>query len=614
MLSAAATSRDVPPSTRFAASRSARFALLLVLLVLFLLRIPYVDTHIDLARDMFVAHRLLSGQEFPLAGPILAGTIHLGPVWYYLLAALLALGGSWIGTMALLFAIAALQVPLAYLAGKAAHSRSAGLLWACGLAIPCWSTFELVLPLHFVLSAPLLLAFVLSALRYVKRPRLKYLVAMSLGFVLALHAHPANAGLVWILIGVVVWAVRRRACSARELAIALGVASLPLLPYLAWDWMHGFADMRAGLAFVGDAQQTGAFAAVLPLFGAVAWGGTEYWLHDVLMWRPLAATSTVMLIDGIGLLGLLGCVLAGRRAPSRPLILVAVAAVVAMLLTIALMRRYTPYYMTTPLRVELLGLVAIGLAMSGARPFARALRAAFIVIALTLATVALAAGIRLQTRAALPFAVLPLFDVAAPAQAAAAFPFVPAYAMSASGHFLCDEAAAIHGAYAQRLLHDYAIEQRLTCARGDVRLGGSAADRSHWVGLSRAMLAELGREPERRIGPIGLLRAQPIAPALAVLPPDVPVYPPVKPAGTPREERRFSIRLRRHEHVAITNIAFLLVADAAVAAALDGRALAPDASDAATRVYSCRACTGQEATLELVVESADFAYLDIVKF
>jgi len=32
--------------------------------------------------------RLLRGEEFPLEGPLLAGTTHLGPVWYYLLAAL----------------------------------------------------------------------------------------------------------------------------------------------------------------------------------------------------------------------------------------------------------------------------------------------------------------------------------------------------------------------------------------------------------------------------------------------------------------------------------------------------------------------------------------------
>jgi hypothetical protein len=128
------------------------------------------------------------------------------------------------------------------------------------------------------------------------------------------------------------------------------------------------------------------------------------------------------------------------------------------------------------------------------------------------------------------------------------------------------------------------------------------------------MLAGLDVEPQRRIGPIGLLRAQPIAPAAATMPADGPVYPPLKPGGGPRETRRFSIRLQPGEHVAVTNIAYLLVADPSIAATLDGNASMPQASDATTRVYSWRPCAGREATLELVIESADFAYLDIAKF
>ena len=599
----------------FAASRSARYALLLALMVLILLRMPYVATHIDLARDMFVAHRLLAGQEFPLTGPVLAGAIHLGPIWYYLLAALLALGGSWIGAIGLLFAVASLQVPLAYLAGKAAHSRSAGMLWACGLALPCWSTFELVLPLHFVLSAPLVLAFLLSALRYVERPQPKYLVAMSLGFVLALHAHPANAGLFWILLGVVAWALLHKRCSARELAVAALVASLPLLPYLAWDAMHGFADVRAGLAFVGDAQQTGRIGSAGPLFGAVVWGGTAYWLHEVLAWPPFAAAAASVLVGGFEVAGVLGLASAWRQRRSRPLILAALGAFVAMLLTIALIRRDTPYYMTTPLRVEWIGLVTIGLAMLGTRAALHRLRGGFAALALALAVVVLAGSIRLHTRGSFPFTVLPLFGVTKAAQPPVPFLLLPAYAMSSSGRFLCgDTAAQIHGTYALRLLHDYAIEQRLACGRGDVRLGGTDDEGHHWIGLSRAMLAGLDVEPQRRIGPIGLLPAQPIAPAVATMPADGPVYPPLKPGGGPRETRRFSIRLQPGEHVAVTNIAYLLVADASIVATLDGSASMPQASDATTRVYSCRACAGREATLELVIESADFAYLDIAKF
>ena len=100
------------------------------LLLLLLLRVPYAASHMDIARDMWVAWRLLHGEALPLEGPVLNGIVHLGPVWYYLLAALQFLGRTWYGTIALLGFLAALQIPLAYLLGKELHSRRAGLFFA----------------------------------------------------------------------------------------------------------------------------------------------------------------------------------------------------------------------------------------------------------------------------------------------------------------------------------------------------------------------------------------------------------------------------------------------------------------------------------------------------
>ena len=110
--------------------RIAGYVLLAVLVLLALARVPYAATHLDLARDIFVAWRFLHGEEVPLAGPVLAATIHLGPAWYWLLAALLALTRSWLGVLLLLGVLSALLYPLAYLAGKELHSRGTGLLWA----------------------------------------------------------------------------------------------------------------------------------------------------------------------------------------------------------------------------------------------------------------------------------------------------------------------------------------------------------------------------------------------------------------------------------------------------------------------------------------------------
>ena len=199
--------------------------------------------------------------------PVLAGAIHLGPVWYWLLTALLAIGRSWSGTMLLLGLLAGAQFPLAYLTGKELHSRRAGALWALGLLVPAWSAFEWALPLHYLLSSTCVLAFALCAARYWRRPRRRYLVGVALFFVLALHAHPANAGLAFVGLALLVWALRNRHCGWRDCALAAAVGLLPLLPYFAWDAAHGFADLASALRFVGG-EHTGHLRAVWPLLSA----------------------------------------------------------------------------------------------------------------------------------------------------------------------------------------------------------------------------------------------------------------------------------------------------------------------------------------------------------
>ena len=57
---------------------------------------PFAITHLDLARDIGIALGIVDLERWPLSGPPLNGTLHLGPVWYYVLALPLWLTHSWI--------------------------------------------------------------------------------------------------------------------------------------------------------------------------------------------------------------------------------------------------------------------------------------------------------------------------------------------------------------------------------------------------------------------------------------------------------------------------------------------------------------------------------------
>lgn len=606
-------------SAHASGARMARNLLLGSLAAIVFARAPYAATSMDLGRDMFTAWRILHGQEFPLRGPILSGAIHLGPVWYYLLAVLMALAaGTWFGTIALIGALAALQVPLAYLAGKAACNRTAGVLWAAGLVIPSWSTFESMLPLHTQLTATMSLAFLLCAIRHWKRPRRRYLIGAALFFMLALHAHPSSAAFVWVGLAMVAWAFARAACDVRTLAIAAIALLAPMLPLLYWNATHGFADLRGGDAYVMQMRAAASLTRAWPLFQAVAIGGTRYWLDTMLNWPPALARGVIVLIAVAGVAALHGIARALLQPRTRAIAVVSSCVVSAVLLSTLVLRDITPYYMTTPLRVVLAGTTGIGLALLGAARVAIGIRGGFLAIAIATGVAATAGAARWQTRGAWPFAWWPIADVVHAPGSPLPLLLMPAYAIDSSGRFLCSQPApSVHGAYAGQVLFNYAMEMRLACKRSDVQLGGSDAARQHWLGLSRAMFARIDVKPALRLGPLGVIAARPLrlddSPALTV--PETPVYPAYTPPASAPREVRVAFSLGADERLALANIGTLISPDVEVEVTLDGRRIEPRASDLATQVFACEGCLPDHvANGVLVIRAVDLAAVDAVVF
>lgn len=582
---------------------------------LLLLRVPYAASHMDLARDMFVAWRLRQGLAFPLEGPILASTIHLGPLWYYLLAILQALGRNWFGTVFLLGVVAALQVPMAYLVGKEVHSRRAGFLWAAGLIVPCWTTYEWMLPLHPMLSPLAVLSFLLCCRRYWCSGRRRYFYGMILAFAFAVHAHPSNLGCAWIGLFVLVRARHPRVhWWDWPLAGLLGI--LPLAPFFYADAMQGFADLHKSAAYLTDEKSTGSLANLPALFVAVVYGGTRYLFAPMSGWTASAATLAAGALALGGLAGAAGLVPALRDPVSRRMTVFGLAAALLVLLTVVLIRNLTPYYMTSSSHVLLAGIVAIGLAALGATRIAVAARGTIVALAV-LSCLATSYGYaRMQTRGAWPFAWYPMFNVIQPPSETAPLLLTPAYAMDSSGRFLCGQPApSIHGTYGSQLIHNYAMDMRLQCGRADVHVGGSEPERSHWLGLSRAMFAQAGIEPQRRVGPIGLVPARPITQNPPYLQPDEPRYPAYLPPALPPETHHLRVALRAGEHLAIANVAFAFNVEPQVSVRMGGRDVPAVAADRVAQVYPCSGCeAGTGVDIDIDVTSGDFADVDIVVF
>lgn len=599
-------------------SRATRNVALALLVALLLARVPYAGTHMGLSRDLFVAWRIVHGELFPMHGPVLNDTIHLGPVWFYIVAALLAIGRTWFGTLFLMGLLASAQIPLAYLVGKALHSRRAGLLFAVGLIVPNWASIEWLLPSHPLLSIPCDLAFLLCALRYWQRPRLRYLCGVACLFVLALHAHPSNAGLVWIGLALIVWAWRNAALRLRDVAIAGSLALLPLLPFFYWDAMQGFRELQGAGNYLGDAYATGSPWNVVRLFAGVAYGGTREWFGHLLGWEThLAAIATFFTASG-GIFGALGLVAMARDPQRRRVVVVAVLAALSVLLTTVSLRDLTPYYMAASSWLMLAGLVACGLASLGDTRWARLARTSTVVVAVAACVVVLQGTARFQARGAWQFSWWPLFDIKRdPAPTTVALLLMPAYAQDSSGRFLCAQAApSAHGELASELVLDYAMPMRIACARSDVHVGGNEPQRQHWLGLSRALFASIDAEPLKRLGPLGIVPARPLGDMPPMPPPpDEPIYPVRMPPQAPGDVHSLGVRLRPMERLAISNLAVGFADWPELTVVIGDRTVTPRASDGVAAVYECAECAaGTFADATISVRGGNYAGIDIVAF
>lgn len=594
-----------------AGDRRRRIALLASIGLLSLLVVPYSAVHLDVARDVFTALRIARGESLPLLGPLLASVFHLGPAWYYALALPLLGGGGWLAAMLFVGAVAALQFPLAYLAGKALHSRAAGLAWALLLLLPTWSFFEWVFPLHTRWTAPAMLAGLLCALRFARGGKRRYAFGVGLAVALALHAHPSSLGLA-PLGAVALWVGARRAGRglAGPLLLATGGGVLPFIPWFVDQGRLGFPLLGAAQDWVASDAGGGSLWPLPAFAWQVLAGGTGYWVEVVMGAGRSAGALAMAAMVLPWLLALPGWRRLLGDPATRGMALAALGGALVIGATVVLLRPQLPFYMTTPLHVALGGVLAIGLA-AGIR---RALLPALATLALSAHLASVATVATAQVRGEWPAALLPMFHVLAPPAAPVPFALVPAYAMAPLGRWLCSGPVAVHGPLGARLVDDYLLAARLACAAPDVEIGGAANDaRPRWIGLPRRMLRALRLDPGLRVGNFGLLPVRAVhGEPSAFRAPAEPVYPPLPPAAAPQPPRTYRIALPAGAHLAATRLGVALLPAPEVEVRHAGTLWAPRVADAHASVYGCADCGAVE--LEVVVRSHDPARVDLVVF
>ena len=576
----------------------------------------------DTNRDLFFAQQIASAQAFPLTGPAINATFHVGPLWYYLLALPLLIVPNGATVPAFMALMSATQFPLAYLLGRRLRSAQAGLLFAAGLALPGWVVTSLGSLTHPVIAIPSLLLGVLAAQAYRSAPDWPRAFGLGAGLLLMSCAHPTLVLPGVLLLAVAFWPLRSAVRQAGHFAMIVLLVLLSMLPVMYEQWLSGFADAAAMAVYPKSDWSLPSLWKALELVGAIALHGpryvTRYWLGlspEATSWL-FALYLAVFALAGIGL-----AVVLRRDAKVRRLAAVLAAAMLTHAMFLAAIRNQMRPWMIYVEAVPLAALLALGLEWFWRWRTGR-FAVATLLSATTLWTFAvyawLATGpeeVRLMHGPSGKNAFMDVRDYEDTGVRINRIARMRFRELFELGEHLCSP-VSLYGHYAYLVDYTYAVSAAHHCGTTRyVQLGGPpSADRAAWMGLQASAWRELGLAPEQWLGSLGIARPAAIWHSPQPFEPVVPTFHnfprQLAPAGG-----SFVVEgdADAQQAVLISNRAVRYLPFAVLRATANGREVLPRYEDVLSAAYIAPEHTG--ATIHWRFEIAANPYfVDVVVF
>jgi MFS family permease len=547
----------------------------------------------DTSRDVFMAQQIASGQGWPLTGPAINGVVHLGPLWFYLLALPMVFVPSAAAVTGFMGLISASQFPLAYALGTQLRGREEGVLFALWLAFPGWVVTSFGSLTHPIMVIPSLLLGALCVLWYSARPgRWR---ALGLGAVLTLMcaAHPSL-----VLLGaIMLLACLKRAPDWFERALHALLMGLPVLlslaPMVIEQWLFGAADGERVAAYARSDWSLPSLLAALDLVRAVAFHGPHYVLRYWLGLPPAVVTPIYGIYVSLLLVASIRLALQARRhRQDRALASWLVGLLLLQATFLAAIRDTMPPWMVYALWLMLAALLALGLGGLLNNRVARTLLFAFLGAGAMASSLAYARlnGTR-EFRDVQPYEGRhAFFDVRYyQDREAAAFwlPRMPFRQLFALGEVLC-EPVTLYGHIAQQVEFTHAVSAAEVCGTTEqVRFGGPPEpDRGAWMGLQRKAWQALQAQPQRWISEMGLTRPGPVWHSPSGLSPVVPRFNAL-PRQLQGEATSFEVegRASSASGVLVSHRAYRYLPFSVTRAFANGREVLPAYSDLTSAVF-----------------------------
>lgn len=511
------------------------------LLLTWTLASQFSPATMDTIRDIYQANAIASGESFPLTGPQLAHTIHLGPLWFYVLAIPAVVFGSWSSMAFLAFFLSALKFWLAFAFGRKLHSTQLGIFFALFLALPSWSSIQLIIWTHTIVLETALLLYLLSLRRSFLFPGAGNWFLTGFCFSLALHAHPT--ALPYLVLLLLAW----RPLIQKWywiVCLTLGIAVL-FLPYGFEQLVNGFPDLDALQNYYAAEFTPGGATAMLKLLYSVVVIGPNLYYKTAL---PANVAAIAITVHWLLILASLSLCLLNLRTTEILLKRLLVGGVIMLLIVVVavtLMRGRIPWHLAYAPSFALSFLYAVVATIACGRDNYFRFRASFSVTIIMLFLITVSGVSHKIYSSTIRFQSAVLNDVKN-LQGPWSFTGleIPAYSSSTHGEYLCRQAPVVlHGPYAALVDAHVGIEAEMSCGRkSDILIGGTTtrSGYSHIVGITVEMSEILGLNPVQQVGNVYLYEPLEVSAAgLAILLAEGDLNPPRTPfiGGNPEPQK-----------------------------------------------------------------------------
>ena len=183
---------------------------------------------VDQARDLGWADAIVSGRDFPLAGPLMRGRLHLGAGYYYFWALPRLVTARPVGAYRFAALLGVLAVAGTYRLARAAGGTRAAIGAAALVATAPVAVIDSRVPWAPAVLPALTALFLLVMQRFLARPTRRCAAALAAVATAGTQLHLAAAPLVGV--AAVALAVKRRSIGLTGWAVAALAGAIPLLP------------------------------------------------------------------------------------------------------------------------------------------------------------------------------------------------------------------------------------------------------------------------------------------------------------------------------------------------------------------------------------------------